>query len=109
MLLSTLLSTLPDATLVGPREAEIAGIAYDSRALERGELFVALPGVHVDGHRFVEAAVARGAAAVLCQYEPGDDPPVPHVVVPDTRAAIADLAAAFSGYPSAHLRDIGVS
>src|SRR5438874_4515340 len=102
MLLSTLLSALPDATLVGPREAEIAGIAYDSRALERGELFVALPGVHVDGHRFVEAAVARGAAAVLCQNEPGDAPPVPHVVVPNTRAAMADLAAAYYGYPSDH-------
>src|SRR5947209_14409365 len=109
MLLSTLLTALTEATLVGPREAEIAGIAYDSRVLERGELFVALPGVHADGHRFIVAAVARGAAAVLCQYEPGGDPPVPHVVVPDTRAAMADLAAAFYGHPSDHLRVIGVT
>ena len=109
MLLSTLLSALPDATLLGPREAEIGGIAYDSRVLERGELFVALPGMHVDGHRFIAAAVARGAAAVLCRYEPGDEPPVPHVLVPDTRAAMADLAAAFYGHPSEHLRVIGVT
>src|SRR5205085_3822069 len=109
MLLSTLLSALPDATLVGPPEAEIAGIAYDSRVLERGELFVALPGVHVDGHRFVEAALARGAAAVLCQYDSGDDPAVPHVLVPDTRAAMADLAAAFYGHPSDQLKVIGVT
>jgi UDP-N-acetylmuramoyl-L-alanyl-D-glutamate--2,6-diaminopimelate ligase len=109
MLLSILLSTLTEATLVGPREAEIGGIAYDARVLERGELFVALPGVHVDGHRFIAAAVARGAAAVLCQYEPGDDPPVPHVLVPDTRAAMADLAAAFYGHPSDHLTVIGVT
>src|SRR2546430_12071741 len=109
MLLSTLFSALPDATLVGPREAEIAGIAYDSRVLERGELFVALPGVHVDGHRFIAAAVARGAAAVLCRYEPVDDPPVPHVVVPDTRAAMPDLAAAFYGHPSDPLSVIGLT
>src|SRR5947209_14329896 len=106
MLLSTLLTALPEATLAGPREAEIAGIAYGSRVLERGELFVALPGVHVDGHRFVEAAVARGAAAVLCQYDPGGDPPVPHILVPDARTAMADLAAAFYGHPSDQLRVI---
>lgn len=109
MLLSTLLSAAPGAVLSGPPDAEITGIAYDSRDLERGNLFVALTGVHVDGHRFIAQAVERGAAAVLCQYEPGADPPVPHVRVPDTRAAMADLAAAFYGHPSDHLQVVGVT
>ena len=61
----------PWGRAVGPPEAEITGIAYDSRAVRRGDLFVALPGVHVDGHRFIKAAVARGAAAVLCQHDAG--------------------------------------
>lgn len=109
MLLSSLLSALPSAMITGPRDAAITGIAYDSRAVSRGDLFVALPGVHVDGHRFIEAAVARGAAAVLCQYAPGAEPPVPHILVPDTRAAMADLAAALYGHPSERLDVVGVT
>ena len=109
MLLSTLLPALPGASIAGPRDAEITGIAYDSRAVTAGDLFVALPGIHVDGHRFIAAAVANGAAAVLCQYEPGADPPVPHVQVHDARAAMADLAAAFYGRPSERLDVVGVT
>ncbi len=111
MLLSYLRSALADATPFGPPDAEVTGIAYDSRAVATGDLFVALPGVHVDGHRYIEAAVARGAAAVLCQYPPGDDPPppVPHLLVPDTRAAMADLATRLYGDPSERLDVVGVT
>ncbi len=112
MLLSHLLPALSGATLYGPRavtEVDITGIAYDSRAVAGGDLFVALPGVHVDGHRFIAGAVARGASAVLCQYPPGDEPPVPHIVVPDARAAMADVAAAFYGHPSDRLDVVGVT
>ncbi len=56
-----------DATLAaGDRHARIGGISIDSRSTEQGDLFVALPGERVDGHDFLEAAVARGAVAVLC-------------------------------------------
>jgi len=112
MLLSHLRSALTDATLVGAPNAgatEITGIAYDSRAVAPGDLFVALPGVHVDGHRYIEAAVARGASAVLCQYPPGGNPPVPHLLVSDTRAAMADVAARFYGDPSERLNVVGVT
>ena len=112
MLLSHLRSALTDATLAGAPNAgatEITGIAYDSRAVAPGGLFVALPGVHVDGHRYIEAAVARGASAVLCQYPPGGNPPVPHLLVSDTRAAMADVAARFYGDPSERLNVVGVT
>src|SRR5579864_2592250 len=110
MLLSTLLAAaIPDATLVGPADAEIAGIAYDSRVVGPGELFVALPGVHVDGHRYIAGAIARGAAAVLCQRQPDGAVAVPHVLVPDARAAMADVAAAFYGHPSEQLKVVGVT
>lgn len=109
MHLTTLLSSLPDATVAGPRDAEITGMAYDSRAVRPGDLFVALPGLRVDGQRFSAEAVARGAAAILCQREPDGEPAVPHVLAPDARAAMADVAAVFYGHPSDHLTLAGVT
>lgn len=109
MRLSTLLGAMPEATLIGPADSEVSGIAYDSRSVRPGDLFVALPGVHVDGHRFIAAAMARGAAAVLCRRPPDAATPVPLVVVPDTRAAMADAAATLYGRPSERLTLIGVT
>ena len=108
MLLSTLLSSLPNVALTGLRDVEIAGIAYDSRELAHGELFVALPGVHADGHQFITSAVERGAVAVVCREAPGELT-VPYAVVPDPRAAMADLAATLYGYPSRRIKVIGVT
>jgi UDP-N-acetylmuramoyl-tripeptide--D-alanyl-D-alanine ligase len=55
------------ATLVaGDPEARVRGVSIDSRGVEAGDLFAALPGERVDGHDYLEAAVARGAVAVLC-------------------------------------------
>ena len=49
-------------------EMEISGIAYDSRTVEPGQLFVAVTGFAADGHRFIPMAVEKGAAAVLCHW-----------------------------------------
>jgi UDP-N-acetylmuramoyl-tripeptide--D-alanyl-D-alanine ligase len=65
-----------------------AAASVDSRAVEAGGLFVALPGEHVDGHDFVTAAVAHGAAAALV----GRPVEGPHVLVPDVLAALSRLA-----------------
>ena len=107
MLLSDLTSATPILSLSG--DVDVSGIAYDSRAVRPGDLFVALPGVHVDGHRFIGTAIERGAVAVLCQRDPGDVGSVARLVVPDTRAAMADVAAAFYGHPSRRLRVVGVT
>lgn len=68
----------------------VRGVSFDSREVGRGELFVAMPGETTDGHRFVEAAFARGAAGVLVS-RPVDGP---HVLVPDTAAGLEALARA---------------
>ena len=69
---------------------QVAGVEMDSRDVRSGDLFVALTGESMDGHRFIDAAFANGAAAALV-----DRPvPYPHVLVPDTRAALAALALA---------------
>lgn len=105
-----IVSALTDARLCGarPEGVEVTSIAYDSRRVERGALFVALPGAHVDGLRFAPKAIAAGAVAVLCARAP-DDATVPYVVVPDARAAMADAAAALYGDPSAALDIVGVT
>ena len=86
----------------------IQGIAYDSRKVEEGWLFVAVPGVHTDGRRFVTDAAKRGAVVAL--GEPIEEQlPIPYIEVSDVRTALADLACAFYEYPAQQLCTIGVT
>ena len=77
-----------------PATTVTGAVTVDSRAVGPGDLFVALPGERVDGHDYVAAASAAGAAAVLVQREPADGPAEAAVLVRDTTAALADLARA---------------
>ncbi len=89
---------------------EITSLAYDSRSVEAGGLFIAVPGVHTDGRRFLGDAAARGAIVAL--GEPLQNPldvPLPYIEVADVRSALADLACAFYNYPAQHLCTIGVT
>lgn len=93
----------------GQGHRPIRGIAYDSRRVEPGFLFVAVKGLKTDGHRYVEQALARGAVALVLE-EPLDVPPgVCWVRVPDTRIALGLLATEFYAHPSQKLRMIGVT
>lgn len=76
--------------------------------MEAGNLFFALPGTHHDGHKFIPEAVARGAAAVVGE-KLVPSVPVPYIVVPDARAALAHAAAALYDHPTEKLRTIGVT
>ena len=92
--LAELVAALPRARLRGSASVDVRAITHDSRRVQDGSLFVAYRGVAVDGHDFVPAAVARGAAAVVAEREiEGLD--VPLVVVPDGREALAYLSAAW--------------
>ena len=75
---------------VDPKYAQISflGASNDSRSVKPGQLFVALEGVR-DGHDFIPAALAAGAAVVLCSHSGGD---FPAIVVKDTRKALGDIA-----------------
>ncbi|MBI4883272.1 MAG: UDP-N-acetylmuramoyl-L-alanyl-D-glutamate--2,6-diaminopimelate ligase [Actinobacteria bacterium] len=85
----------------------INGIVLDSRRVQRGSLFCCIPGENSDGHDFAEVAVAAGAVALLCEQVLAV--PVPQVVVPDARAAMGPLSAAFYGNPSDHLILVGIT
>ena len=96
--------------LRGSPETRIRGLTYDSRHVEAGYLFSALPGLHTDGHRFIDQAIRRGAAAVLHQDELGTyRDGVAYLQVPDSRQGMSALSAAFYEYPSRELPVVPVS
>jgi len=86
----------------------ITGIAYDSRAVRRGNVFVALKGVHADGAQFVRQAVERGSLAAVAEHAV-PDVGVPVLPVADARLALAELAADFYGHPSERMRVVGIT
>ncbi|HEX6511441.1 MAG TPA: UDP-N-acetylmuramoyl-L-alanyl-D-glutamate--2,6-diaminopimelate ligase, partial [Chloroflexota bacterium] len=101
--------------LPGAPAVELAGLAYDSRRVQPGFLFVAMPrvpeekapGDHRDGHDYVAQAADQGAVAAVVErrVEAG----LPQVVVRSSRQALADLAAGFLGRPASRLRLLGVT
>ena len=89
-------------------EINISGIAFDSREVAPGNIFVALQGENFDGHRFIPGAISRDAAAVV-GTQANLDLDVPYFQVPDGRFALAKLSAAFYGFPARELVVIGVT
>src|SRR5205809_249275 len=92
----------------------VSDLTHDSRLVKPGSAFVAVPGLHNDGHDFIEAALSAGATAVVVQtdHESQWAPfvgRVPLVVVEDSRAALGPLAAAVRGDPSEKLLLVGVT
>lgn len=80
-------------TQPGGTDVPLTGVSIDSRTLQSGALFVALPGEHVDGHDYVQAAQARGAAAALVNRHV--DCSLPQLRVDDVLAALQQAAAAW--------------
>src|SRR5436190_301358 len=109
MTLGELLRGLPTTRVVGSTATPIADIAYHSKAVRSGGLFVAIPGLQHDGHAFVSEAIARGAAAVVVQRPTEVPPGVTQVVVADSRIALASLSCAFFGEPSRAFSLIGIT
>jgi UDP-N-acetylmuramoyl-L-alanyl-D-glutamate--2,6-diaminopimelate ligase len=104
-----LLEALPVKTVVGPMPPSVTGIAYDSRKVAPGDIFVAVPGLRQDGRRFVDAARARGAVAVVLEGAAPAAAAAPHIVVPSAREALARLADAYYGHPSRALTLVGIT
>jgi len=109
MRLRELLASLPWPK-TSEQDIEITGIASDSRQVKPGHLFVALKGLEYDGHQFMPEALDRGARALVVE-EVATLPQVdlPLIVVPNSRQALAHLAAAWYHFPSQRLRLIGVT
>ena len=88
-------------------DMEIAGVSYDSRKTEPGDLFVAMTGYATDGHQFVPMAAEKGAVCALCEHAVESD--LPWVCVEDARKALAVAAASWFGHPAEEMVMIGVT
>jgi len=115
--IAQILAPIPHELIHGNSASVISGVRQDSRQVEPGDLFVAVPGFTVDGHQFLETAVANGAAALVVQddrrqlWQPIADahPELATACVEDTRAALPQIAAAFHDYPARKLTVVGVT
>ena len=95
-------------SLTGSSLSEIGGISYDSRTIKPGDLFVAISGMQMDGHDFVEEAVNKGASAVLVERH-FSNLDLPQVVTENTRYALGLVSANFYDHPHRKLRVLGVT
>jgi len=94
--------------VVGVPIGEVTSLDYDSRRVNPGALFFAVPGEHTDGHRYVPDAVEAGARAVVVEREM-PDVAIPQLMVANSRHALADAADLWFGEPTRHLATIGVT
>ncbi len=115
MQLDTLLTSLehPPISLINlderNQQIDITSLAYDSRLVKPGGLFIAVPGTHTDGRRYLADAAEYGAVAALGPHIDISDLPLPYIEVDDVRIALANLACAFYDNPATQLCTIGVT
>lgn len=100
-----------------PTDVEISSVTSDSRAVSLGTLFVAIQGYNMDGHRYIDAAVAQGAVAIVGTRPLGElvangvtlPANLPYIEVANSRRALAEISAALENFPSRALTVIGVT
>lgn len=111
MLLRTLIAPLEKVTASGTLDLEIDGLTADSRLAAPGRLFAAIRGTSMDGHKFIAEVIAKGATTILAETAPPSDFPQTSawLHVPDSRAALAVLAATFHGEPAGELKLAGIT
>ena len=107
MKLSDLLKDVPVLEMNVSPELEITGVSYDSRKVKDGHMFVAITGYAADGHQYIPMALSKGAACVLCERKPEGE--IPHVLVPNSRVALAQLGANWFGHPADRMTILGVT
>lgn len=99
-----------DIDLKGSDDLEVRNIRFDSRKVEAGDLFVAYPGVSVDGHDYIQKAIDAGAAVIVCERIPeGTEGQVPMIVVSSGSEALGYMASEFYERPSESLKLVGVT
>jgi len=100
---------LTSAPISSSADREVTAIAYDSRRVERGNVFVALKGLQADGTAFARHAIERGAVAIVSEKPAPGDVTVAWVTVGDARLALAVLAAAYYRNPAAEMQVVGIT
>jgi len=107
MKLLELLKDIPILASNVSMDLDICHVAYDSRRVEQGGMFVAVTGFAADGNRFIPMALRKGAAVIVTAKKPEDD--VPFVLVPSDRQALAYIGCNFYGHPARSMKMVGVT
>ena len=108
--LAQLLTAIKPVKIIGPTDKTITGIESDSRKVAEGSLFIAVPGVTTDGHKFIPEVIDAGASAVVCEKLPetlSDN--VTYIQVGHSASALGFLASEWFGNPSKTLKVVGVT
>jgi UDP-N-acetylmuramoyl-L-alanyl-D-glutamate--2,6-diaminopimelate ligase len=96
--------------VIGNQEIEIHGIHSDSRKIQAGWLFIAVPGTQSDGHNFIGKAIENGAVAVVCQTFPENrQENITYIRVDDSADALGRIASSWNDNPSERLTLVGVT
>lgn len=93
----------------GPEPEKISMLRQDSRKVSDGDVFIAIRGLQVDGHRFIEDAIGKGASVIICEEDMTTDKAVSILKVTDTRSLIGPLAQAFEKNPADEMKVIGIT
>ena len=109
MILQEALKQIPGIDWSGEINATISGISYDSRSIQKGDLFVAIKGEKTDGALYVADAIERGAVAVASEQKIDLNPGVAGLVVPDARKFLAEISRIFYRDPASKLKLVAIT
>lgn len=107
MKLDHILTGIEYNVIQGNPGIEIGKIQYDSRKVSKGDLFVAISGFSVDGHKFIDKAVENGAVAVIIEKDIDVKSGITYIKTEDTRKVLAMAAANYYGHPADRMKVIG--
>ena len=108
--LNDILNEVKVLEISGSTDREIGNIAFDSRQVGRGDVFVAVSGTQVDGHLFIPQAEEKGCTVVVCEQFPENlSSDVTYIKVRNSAEALGQLASAFYDHPSRSLKLVGVT
>ena len=110
MLLADIIKDVRIEEIIGDVQRDIADVHIDSRRVAGGHLFVAMRGTQVDGHKYIQSAIEKGAAAIVCEQLPEVlAEGVTYLRVADSEEVVGPIATAFNGHPTETVRLIGVT
>ena len=108
MKLAEVIADIEVKEIIGSEQLNVSGVAFNSREVRPGNIFVCITGFKTDGHQYAEDAVARGAIAVIAERDMSALGVV-CIICENTRLALAKAAANFYGHPERKFRLIGVT
>ena len=110
MLLADIIKGIRVEETVGELQRDIKAVHIDSRRIAEGHLFVAMRGTVVDGHKYIQGAIDKGAVAIVCEQLPEVlEPGITYVRVSSSEEAVGPMATAFNDYPTEKVKLIGVT